>query len=109
MFTLGSKVGEDFDISGYEYGSEFDTEYGYITPNPMVRYDDSDMRFTSDTGEQEISAEKRRYLLRQIRPAGTVNVPFEADSVTKRTAAADGGYVSEGVTWKQGEYKTAED
>lgn len=57
-FFQGSKVGEDFDISGYEYGSEFDTEYGYITPNPMVRYDDSDMRFTSDTGEQEISAEK---------------------------------------------------
>lgn len=44
-FSLGSKVGEDFDISGYEYGSEFDTEYGYITPNPMVRYDDSDMSY----------------------------------------------------------------
>lgn len=34
-----------------------------------------------------------------------MNVPFEADSVTKRTAAADGGYVSECVTWKQGDTK----
>lgn len=104
-FSLGSKVGEDFDISGYEYGSEFDTEYGYITPNPMVMYDDSDMRFTSDTGEQEISAEKAAVFAAANTPGGTVNVPFEADSVTKRTAAADGGYVSEGVTWKQGDTK----
>lgn len=104
-FSQGSKVGEDFDISGYEYGSEFDTEYGYITPNPMVRYDDSDMRFTSDTGEQEISAEKAAVFAAANTPGGPVNVPFEADSVTKRTAAADGGYVSECVTWKQGDTK----
>lgn len=103
--SQGNKAGEDFDISGYEYGSEFDTEYGYITPNPMVMYDDSDMRFTSDTGEQEISAEKAAVFAAANTPGGTVSVPFEADTVTKRTAAADGGYVSEGVTWKQGDTK----
>ena len=103
--SKGNKVGEDFDISGYEYGSEFDTEYGYITPNPMVIYDDSDMRFTSDTGEQEISAEEAAVFAAENTPGGTVSVPFEADTVTKRTAAADGGYVSEGVTWKQGDTK----
>ena len=71
----------------------------------MVRYDDSDMRFTSDTGEQEISAEKAAVFAAANTPGGPVNVPFEADSVAKRTAAADGGYVSEGVTWKQGDTK----
>lgn len=103
LTTIGSKAGESIGSNGYEFGSELDTEYGYLSVNQLVQYPGAE--FTTDD-EQEISGEEVAEFIAANTAGGRVDVPFEADSVTKRTVTADGGYVSESVKWSQGDTKS---
>ena len=98
-----SKAGEAIGSNEYEFGSELDTEYGYLSVNQLVQYTSAE--FTTDD-EQEISGEEAAVFAAANTAGGGVDVPFEADSVTKRTATAEGGYVSESVKWSQGYTKS---
>lgn len=112
--SFSEAVGEDITALAYDLGMECDTQYGFITPNPLVsyycqpNYSRSDVYphgLTSDTGELDISAEEAAVFI-AANTAGSVAVPFEADGVTMRSITADGGYSSESVTYSLGDVKS---
>lgn len=68
---------------------------GSLNENPLYIYPDPE--FTSDTGETAITAEQAQEFLKQF--PGTPEIPFEVKSVGFRRCTAQGGYVSESVTF----------